>query len=195
MIYLIQRYSCLKRYSYKRGEYSLTTIRKDDILKIKEWRNEQISVLRQSVYLTNEDQINYYERNVEPTFSLSNPKIILLSYLKDAECIGYGGLTNIDWQNKRAEVSFLISTIRAQDDKLYIQEFSTFLQLIKSIAYNDLELARLYTETYDIRPLHISILVENGFSFEGRMKNHIIIEGKPHDSLIHGNLKEEEANV
>jgi len=44
----------------------------------------------------------------------------------------------------------------------------------------------LFTETYDIRPRHVAILEMNGFKLEGRLIDHVLIDGKYIDALIHG---------
>ncbi len=90
----------------------------------------------------------------------------------------------------RAEVSFLVSDSINQERTLYHKVFSEFISLIKEIAFIDLSLNRLFTETYNIRPFHISILEKNDFQLEGRMRSHIIINKKRVDSLIHSFLKE-----
>ena len=154
------------------------------------WRNEQIDVLRQNRLLTEADQDRYYREVVEPSFSEDRPRIILFSYLRDEDCIGYGGLTNIDWDSRRAEISFLVDTDRTRDLKVYREDFSVFLRLMKRIAFGALQFNRLFAETFDIRPHHIRILEDNGFRLEGRMRQHVIIRGRPVDSLIHGCLKE-----
>lgn len=181
-------YKILNTDSSMANGYSLTSIRKEDIFKIKEWRNNQMDVLRQSKELTDKDQLNYYNNIVFPEFHKDNPTQILLSFLFKGICIGYGGLTNIDWASKRAEVSFLLDDKRILDEVLYKTDFSVFIKLLKDIAFNELSLNRLFTETFDIRPLHISLLEENGFIFEGRMKEHVCIQGEFVDSLIHGCL-------
>ena len=86
----------------------------------------------------------------------------------------------------KAEVSFLLCTYRVNDNELYRKEFSTFLNLIKQVAFKELQFRRLYSETFDIRPFHIKILEENGFKEEGRLKEHVLIRGKYYDSLLHG---------
>jgi RimJ/RimL family protein N-acetyltransferase len=63
---------------------------------------------------------------------------------------------------------------------------------MKKVAYSELNFSRLYTETFDIRSVHIKVLEKNNFLLEGRMKNHIYINNKFVDSLIHGNLKKYE---
>ncbi len=63
------------------------------------------------------------------------------------------------------------------------------LALLAEVAFRSLELNRLHTETYDIRPSHISVLEASGFQQEGRMREHVVIAGKPTDALLHGRLR------
>lgn len=185
----MNKYNCLKNQVFSINSYSVVPYRSVDLAKIKDWRNEQIDVLRQKKKLTDQDQLNYYHEFIEPSFHENNPRIILFSFLLDNNLIGYGGLTNCSWEDKRSELSFLLSTERAVVDELYEKDFSVFINLMKKINFMDLEFNRLFTETYDIRPHHISILEKNGFVIEGRMREHIIIKGQHVDSLIHGCLR------
>lgn len=191
------KYACLadKQYSYL--AYAVVPIRREDMLLIKEWRNEQIDVLRQARPLTDEDQRRYYEEAVLPTFTEAEPRMLLFRYLLDGRLIGYGGLTNLDWVNKRAEISYLLETARSseQDRERYEADFSAFLTLMKRIAFGELKLNRLFTETFDIRPWHVAVLEKNGFRPEGRMRQHVRIRGAYVDSLIHGCLAEENDDV
>ena len=181
-------YLCLKEPVYREGAYSLTSIREKDILKIMDWRNEQLNILRQNEKLTKEKQIKYFQEVIRPSFQEKHPIQILFSFLLDEELIGYGGLTHIDWTSLRSEVSFLLKTNRTDQDK-YKQEFSIFLSLLKRIAFNDLQLNRLYTETFDIRSTHLETILKNGFVLEGRLREHVKIEEVYVDSLIHGFLR------
>lgn len=183
------KYACLINQKYELNKYSLVPLREQDVFQIKKWRNEQMDILRQSKPLTDEEQLIYYKEKILPQFSVMTPEQILFSYLKEGVLIGYGGLTNIDWQSKKAEISFLLETSRTNDHQLHIREFRTFLTLVKTIAFDDLDLNRLYAETYDMRPHHVAALEECGFQFEGRMRQHAFKNGKYIDSLIHGCLK------
>ncbi|TBV82713.1 MAG: GNAT family N-acetyltransferase [Desulfobulbaceae bacterium] len=183
-------YCILSNNTYKMEQYSIVPIRKEDIFFIKKWRNEQMTILRQKKLLTDQEQLSYYEDDVVPSFSQVNPKIILFSYLYSDRCIGYGGLTNIEWLSKRAELSFLLDTKRATDPALYEMEFSFFIIFMKKVVFDGLDFNRIFTETYAFRQEHISILEKNGFRFEGRMRQHVMIKGKFVDSLLHGFLKE-----
>lgn len=181
-------YACLDQQEFDDGDYRLVPLRQQDIFLIKQWRNEQISILRQQVLLTDEKQKEYFEQTVKPSFSALKPNQILFSYLIHGQCIGYGGLVHIDWPLKQAEVSFLLNTERTGDLQQYRADFAAFLTLIKEIAFRRLSFERLYTETFDVRPHHVSILEEQGFILEKRLKQHVTVEGKPADSLIHGCL-------
>lgn len=180
------QYLCLKHQQFDQGDYRIVPLRHEDIQNIKDWRNAQIGILRQQTPLTVESQESYYYNVVTKCFTDTHPDIILFSLLLKGTCIGYGGLVWIDWQLKEAEVSFLVNTQRAQNAPLYTQDFSNFLVMLKQAAFRDLKLKRIYTETYDIRPLHVAILESQGFLFEKRLAGHVTINGKRVDSLIHG---------
>ncbi|NGX43034.1 MAG: hypothetical protein K940chlam7_01325 [Chlamydiae bacterium] len=182
-------YACLAKQAYQDPPYQIIPIRRRDMSRIKEWRNEQMDCLRQDQPLTDVDQERYWSQTIEPSFSLEEPKQILFSYLLEEACIGYGGLTHCDWGDKRAEVSFILQTDRTEDPVLYEKEMIIFLTLLKKVAFQDLKFHRLFTETFDIRPHHISILEKFGFLQEGRLKEHVMINGKYVDSLIHGFLR------
>lgn len=185
----VKKYRCLKQDVYSMGELSLVSVRSQDIMLIMKWRNEQIDVLRQKTLLTPEMQVKYYEENVWNTFDMDYPPQILFSYLRGEECIGYGGLVHISWEDKRAEVSFILDKNLISDENIYCQLFSTFLTILKKIAFEELDFNRIYVETYDIRAVHIACLEKNGFRLEGRMRENIRIKDKFYDSLIHGILK------
>lgn len=182
-------YICLPQTRFIFQAYQLVPIRKEDIYKIKEWRNAQMDILRQKSPLRDEDQARYYRGVIEPGFREANPRQILFSFLKGESCIGYGGLTNIDWETRRGEMSFLLDTDRITGESLYQYDFTAYLTLLKQVTFKTLEFHRLFTETYDIRPLHIGVLEKNGFRYEGRMKHHVFIDGRYVDSLLHGCLK------
>ncbi|OHE74666.1 MAG: hypothetical protein A2007_00065 [Verrucomicrobia bacterium GWC2_42_7] len=179
-------YKFLENYCLKSEEYELVSIRNEDMLLIKEWRNDQIDVLRQRKPLSDEDQRNYFREKVLPTFDQAEPEQILLSYLKNGKCIGYGGLVHLDWEARRGEVSFLLETARVSDRDMHSREFKTYLALIKQLAFKILKLHRLSTETFDVRPWHVAVLESEGFKFEGRLRDHVKIQGEYTDSLLHG---------
>ena len=64
-----------KKYSYK--NYSLIPLRKKENQKIRKWRNENLSILRQQKMLTKEEQNQYYDNVVKKTFLKKEPSQIL----------------------------------------------------------------------------------------------------------------------
>jgi RimJ/RimL family protein N-acetyltransferase len=149
-----------------------------------------MNVLRQKNEISQEEQLAYYDKYVWPTLAYPHPKNILMAYLKNGKLIGYGGLVHIGWEDRRGEVSFLLNPIRTCDQQAYKRDFLVFLRLIKSLAFEDLKLQKLYTETFASRTFHIGVLEAAGFSLEGRMRQHVIINNESVDSLIHGCLRD-----
>ena len=170
-------------------------IRKEDIFLIMDWRNAQLSVLRQKGVLTHATQQKYFDQVIWPSLGTEEPSQILFSFLKDTSCIGYGGIVHIGWEDKRGEVSFLLNPERIADQETYREDFLAFLGLLKEAAYCDLQFNRLTGETFDLRPFHVSIMEEAGFVLEGRMKHHICLDGSYVDALIHGHLREYEQRL
>ena len=106
-------------------------------------------------------------------------------YFKD-NLIGYGGVVHISWEDRRAEVSFLLNQERMQSFELYKKDFTHYLSLIKSLSLKQLKLNKIFSETFAFRQRHISILEDVDFKKEGVMKEHIFLNGRLVDSIIHG---------
>jgi RimJ/RimL family protein N-acetyltransferase len=188
-------YRALPEMDIVRGAYRLVPIRYADREAIRQWRNAQLDVLRQPAPISGEEQDQYFLRVVRPLFDQVQPGQLLFSLLYEGQLIGYGGLVYIAWEDRRAEVSFLVDSARVADLPLYRQDFLTYLHLLGKLAFGPLGLHRLFTECYDIRDFHVSILEEAGFRFEGRLRHHVRIRGRFVDSLIHSLLAEDEAAV
>ncbi len=182
-------YKCLDSDQYSLGKYMLIPVREQDVMLIKDWRNSQLDVLRQKKPLTETMQRHYFETVIWPSFELQQPQQLLFSFLKQDICIGYGGIVHINWEDQRGEVSFLLNSERVANSDVYRQDFLSFLSLVKQVAYKGLGFNRLFTETFDNRSFHISILEEAGFRREGRMKQHIYLNGAFTDSILHGHLR------
>jgi RimJ/RimL family protein N-acetyltransferase len=188
----MKRYACLNRQRLAHDAYAIQPVQASHTEAIRQWRNAQMAVLRQKTEISATDQQDYYSVHVWPEMDAEQPAKILISLLFQDRAIGYGGLVNVDWKHRRAEVSFLLSPERAENMDDYAMDFSTFLLLVKKMAFEDLGLRRLYTETFDIRPHHIALLEAAGFRREGVMRAHEIIDGRPVDSIMHGVLDTDE---
>lgn len=176
-------YKSLTQQVYETSGYKLVPIRHKDRYAIMQWRNEQIYHLRQSEPLTKEKQDWYFKNVVASLFDQEKPDQILFSFLKGDECIGYGGLVHINWLDRNAEVSFIMATEREAD--YFKSDWSTYLNLLYYVAYDDLELHKLFTYAFDVRPHLYPALESEGFKREAVLKEHCRFEGVYKDVIIH----------
>ena len=179
-------YKALTKQEFKTDDYCLTPLRHEDRFKIMEWRNEQIYHLRQSDTLTREKQDDYFNTTVASLFIEKEPNQILFSFLNGNECIGYGGLVHINWVDKHAELSFVMSTELEKESFKFF--WSKFLALIEIVAFEDLNLQKIFTYAFDLRPHLYIALEENGFKREAVLKDHCLVKGEFRDVVIHSLL-------
>jgi hypothetical protein len=107
------------------SNYTIRKIIYEDIFEIKNIRNEQIDVLRQSKLLTDEDQEKWFNDIILPSYR-SPTKTLNFTILYDNKFIGYGGLVYIDYVNKNAEVSFIVQKDRTENKEMYENDFTFF---------------------------------------------------------------------
>ena len=186
------RYLVLERQKFVDGDLKIVPLRFIDKYQIMTWRNDQIYHLRQIKKLTRKDQDNYFNECIKPLFNSQKPSQLLFSYIKKDKLIGYGGMVYVDWDNLKAEISFLLDTDIKRDKKQYAIFFSKFINLIKTVAFDELSFNRLYTETYSIRENQLIELPKNGFQYEGTLRKSFYIPQTNEfcDSLIHSMINE-----
>ena len=179
-------YKALNKQVFSKDNFKIVPIRYEDRMDILKWRNEQIYHLRQSAPLTKENQENYFKNIVAKLFSQENPSQLLFSYLKDDVCIGYGGLVHINWLDKNAEISFIMNT--ELETNFFDLHWEIFLGLIDKVAFVDLELHKIFTFAFDIRPHLYSVFERAGFSKDAILKEHCLFEGEYKDVIIHSKI-------
>ena len=176
----MRNYKILSKQSFEEGDYSLVPLRHEDRYKIMHWRNEQVFHLRQSEKLTTEKQDLYFKNVINNLFDQNYPKQILFSFLKKNKCVGYGGLVHINWNDKTAEISFVMETNLEKD---YFEfHWCTFLNMIEKAAFNEIGLNKIYTHAFDLRPLLYSALEKQNFIMEKTYidiyNNRVVIHSK-----------------
>ena len=177
------RYACLHRQEFQLGAYSLVPLRYEDRFLIMRWRNQQIYHLRQRRPLTEEDQQRYFDTVVSGLFDQPQPDQVLFSYLENGRCIGYGGLVHINWGDRHAEVSFVMDT--AREEKEFALHWTQYLTLLREVAFGDLQLHKLFTYAFDLRPHLYPVLEAAGFVREATLREHCLFEGAYKDVVIH----------
>jgi RimJ/RimL family protein N-acetyltransferase len=175
---------------YKENGRMFRELEYEDIFSIKKWRNAQLHVLRQMRPLTDNDQEKWF-KHVTSSDNQAIFSILEEIDVKNHRLIGYCGLVYIDFHNKRAELSFLVDPSRVNNQAIYEQDFKTALSFLCSFGFERLKLRRIFTETFDFRTFHLSILESFGFQREGIFRKHQFTNGGCHDSIIHSILIEE----
>lgn len=178
-------YKNINSNSFNNGIYSLVPIRDEDKYDIMNWRNNQLEILRQETILSIEQQEHYFKTVVDKLFDIEEPKQLLFSFLENNKLIGYGGLVHIDWEIKTAEISFLTETSRNENVDVFISDWVNYLSILKKVATDYLNFKSIYTYAFDLRPNLYIALQEAGFTEINRHKNHIQIDDKKVDVVIH----------
>lgn len=179
-------YKCLKKQVQTVDDYSIVPLRSEDRYKIMQWRNEQIYHLRQNKLLTKEDQDNYFDNVIINDFEKEKPLQVLFSFLKQDECIGYGGLVHINYQDRNAEISFLMDT--KLEENYFEKNWLKYLSLIEKTAFEELNIHKIFTYAFDLRPQLYSMLIKANFREEARLKEHCFFDGKYIDVVIHSKI-------
>jgi RimJ/RimL family protein N-acetyltransferase len=112
-----------------------------DMESIREWRNDNLSILRTPFALTKEQQEDWYKNEICDRRSKS--RFWAICY-KDIGLVGYGGIENIQWENRIGEISLLIAP------KYEGKGFGK--QAAKDIlheAFNNLNLHTVFAECYE----------------------------------------------
>lgn len=182
-------YKCLKTQKFSVGEYKIVPIQRKDRFEIMKWRNEQMYHLRQNKPLTLEDQDYYFENVISKLFDHDEPHQILFSFLQNDICIGYGGLVHINWSSLNAEISFIMQT---ELEENYFKFFwRIFLSLLEEVAFAELNLHKIYTYAYELRPKLFEVLEQVGFKNEAILKEHVIINGELENVVIHSKFNKQ----
>lgn len=181
-------YKILNKEIFSRGDYSIVPIRMEDRYNIMKWRNEQMYHLRQNKPLTKKQQDNYFDSVIAENFEENEPSQLLFSYLNGDGCIGYGGLVHINWIDKNAEVSFILNT-ELQELEFH-KHWGIFLDLIEDLAFNQMNLHKLHTFAFDIRPEVYEVLEKANFGKEAVLKEHCFFEEKFIDVIIHSKFNQ-----
>jgi RimJ/RimL family protein N-acetyltransferase len=181
-------YRVMPRPVLKGRRITVRAVEPEDIEPIRLWRNAQIDVLRQSRPIEKDEQTAYFEREIWPHKTSSEPTNILLSMVENKRLVGYGGLVHIAWDYRRTELSFLLDPAVPRTEEDVADLFLDWVRLMQQFSFEDLGLTRLTTETYAMRSLHIRVLEQAGFLREGLLRQHVRVGGSPMDALVHGCL-------
>jgi RimJ/RimL family protein N-acetyltransferase len=184
----MRTYPFLSNQVFELADYKIVPIRDEDKYLIMQWRNEQMYHLRQKSLLTKEKQDRYFKEVISSLFEMNQPTQILFSYLKDDICIGYGGLVHINWNDSHGEISFLMDT--KLEENYFEFHWVNYLKLIEKVAFLELNLHKIFTYAFDLRPKLYDALALSRYDETVRLKEHVLFEGKFIDVLIHSKFND-----
>lgn len=179
-------YRRLNQNVHQVGDYRIVPIRYEDRYDIMQWRNEQIYHLRQSRPLTSTDQESYFKNIVSKLFCSDQPDQILFSYLENGKCIGYGGLVHINWIDRNAEISFIMAT--ALEKEQFHKHWGIYLGLIERVAFDELNLHKIYTYAFDLRERLYEAIEAAGYKQDAVLKEHCYFNGDYKNVVIHAKI-------
>ena len=180
------KYKILSKNKFENGKFSIVPLRSSDRYKIMNWRNKQMYHLRQTKPLTKVEQDHYFDNIISKTFSQNYPDQILFSYLLRGECIGYGGLVHINWNDKNAELSFIMDTDLEKD--FFSFHWQNFISKIEEVALRELKLHKIYVYAFDLRPHLYDALELSGFIKEAELKEHCNVNNEFKSVIIHSKI-------
>lgn len=162
---------------------SLDTIEK--AVNARHWRNEQLlNQFFRQVGLISEEHHKKWLENIET----SSIKMFSIIDSKTAYCFGVCGLTSIDYIHRKAEISCYTSPSTSSDIINYNLEKSAIKTIIH-FGFHELNLNRIWAETFETHADHLKMLDELGLQREGVLKQSYFKNGKYIDSIIHAALR------
>ena len=115
---------------------------REDVEEVRLWRNDALETLRTPYPLTETMQGNFYEQVICNRYSTHRYWSIY-----DNGLVGFGGLTNIEWENGLAEISLILSAgCRGQGYGAHA------VQLLLDEGFGNMGLKTIYGECYDCNP-------------------------------------------
>lgn len=161
----------------------LRALETEDLPKLKELRNrKEVRIhVREYRILGMINQKEWFNS----LFKENPPKAIMFAVLNmKNSLIGICGLTYIDWKNRNAEISILLSLKNWQKRK----ESKDTISLLIKYGFDELNLHRLWVEIYNIAPENIKLFKKMKFSKEGVLRHRLWRDGKWHNSFIFAKL-------
>jgi len=167
------------------GKYvNLRALERDDLQVLKIWRNDKKTRIHTREYrlLNMINQNNWFEQ-----IHKENPPSVIMFGIenKKKKLIGICGLTYIDWKNRHAEISNIISMRNWQKTK----EAKNTLDLIIKYGFDELNLHRLWVEIFDTIPENVKLFEKMRFMKEGTLRDKLWRNSKWHDSFIYSIIR------
>lgn len=175
------------------GDVTLRPLEEDDLVLLARWRNESSEWFFSSHPLAISEQKAWYARYL----ASGNERMYIIEHLEEVRPgqrinhrVGALALVGIDSLHRRAEVGRVVMD-SSRTNKGYA---TAGLNLLCTLAFEGLNLRRLYVEVLAKNDLAIWLYEKVGFVKEGTMREHVWKDGVYQDVLVMGKLRDEPRN-
>ena len=164
----------------------IRAIEKTDIDEIMKWINDQevMDNLLMRYPVSRYQEEKWIERTLDGT---SDRNKVFAVETKEGVYLGGIGLHRISWENRNAEVGIVIGKKEYWNKGYGTDAMMTILDF----AFNLMNLHRVYLRVYSFNERGIRSYEKSGFRKEGVMRDDLFAQGKYHDTIIMGILKDE----
>ncbi|WP_461615192.1 GNAT family N-acetyltransferase [Clostridium sp. Marseille-QA1073] len=165
----------------------LREYRKEDIKKAQEYMNDREirGLLAPNIPYpyTYEDEVRWFE-GLSANKDLYN---FAIETLNDKKYIGGCGINNIDWKNSVATVGIFIG------DKDYLGKgYGTdAMKILINFIFEEMNINKIKLNVYSFNERAVKSYEKCGFKKEGLLRKEIFRQGKYHDEVVMGILREE----
>lgn len=162
---------------------NLRSLEERDLNDLKKWRNlPQTRIHTREFRLLNMiNQKSWFES----LHTQNPPKYIMFGVENtNGKLIGVCGLTYIDWKNRHAEISIILSLKNWQK----LKQAKETVNLLQNYGFGELNLHRLWVEIFETAPENIKLFQSLNFKFEGKLRGKLWRNKKWNDSFIYSKL-------
>jgi len=162
---------------------NLRSLEEEDLPILKKWRNNKSTRIhtREFRLLNMINQKQWFQS----IHKENPPKFIMFGINnKKNKLIGVCGLTYIDWKNRHAEISIILSQEKWQRTK----EAKNTIDILTKYGFGELNLHRLWVEIFETAPENIKLFEKMNFVKEGKLREKLWRGNKWHNSFIYSKL-------
>ncbi|HSV85375.1 MAG TPA: GNAT family protein [Levilinea sp.] len=166
----------------------LRAIERSDLARFVAWLNDPEVREGLAIYqpLSQAQEENWYENTLKQPVQ-EQPLVIEIESPQGWTAIGNVGLTNLDWQNRSAEVGIFIG-----DKQYWNQGYGRkAMEILLVHAFSTMNLHRIFLRVFETNPRAIHSYEKAGFQHEGRMRAAHFQNGQYIDVLLMSALQPE----
>ena len=165
---------------------NLRAIERKDLDEIMKWVNDQEVTKYLTAFLYPISRVEE-EKFLERAMSRNDTEKNLVIETKEGVYIGQISLHKIDWKNNNAELGIIIGN-KGYWGKGYGTEA---IKILLHHAFNQMNFYRIYLRVFEYNQRGINCYKKCGFKEEGRLRKGHFYDGKYHDVILMGILKDE----